>query len=173
MAKSKANFMGFFFKTLGRLIVICFALLIAMIAGSLFVGYGLASGVFPEIAASAPEGLLEEENVEFAILAVLAIGISLFASLQLAGLVLLPVTIVIAVCELMRWQSMVAYLLLGGLCALFALFSVGIMPQGNLPSQGTLIVVLATGFVSAFFYWLIAGRSAGNWLGTARTSLDQ
>jgi len=31
------------------------------------------------------------------------------------------------------------------------------------PPQQDIIITLAAGFVAGFTYWLIAGRSAGNW----------
>ena len=34
----------------------------------------------------------------------------------------------------------------------------------SMPNNGTITVSLAAGFVAAFFYWLIAGRNAGEWL---------
>ncbi|MEO0328596.1 MAG: hypothetical protein AAF217_08365 [Pseudomonadota bacterium] len=151
-------------SALGRLLVICLALLVAMLAGSLFIGFGLISGMFPELLASDGSSFFNDPDADFAILTVLTIGAGFVASIQLAGLALLPVTIAIAITELMRWQGMTVHLVLGGLCGLFTILSVFSLPTGQVPSQGTIMVSLATGFVSAFFYWLIAGRNAGNWL---------
>ncbi|MEM9331543.1 MAG: hypothetical protein AAGA53_09470 [Pseudomonadota bacterium] len=149
---------------IGRLFVIGFALLIALFAGSLFIGFGLASGMFPELMSADGNSVFGDREADRAVLASLSFVIGLMASFQLAGLALLPVTIAIAITELMKWQAMTAYLVLGGLCALFTMFSVLALPEGVLPANGTIIVSLATGFISAFFYWLIAGRTAGNWL---------
>ena len=151
-------------SALGRFIVICFALLIALVAGSMFIGYGLASGLFPELASAENGSVFNDPDTDFAILTIITIGLGLVASFQLAGLALLPVTIAIAVTEMMHWQSMTVHMVLGGICALFTLFSILALPTGQMPANGTVIVSLATGFVSAFFYWLVAGRSAGNWL---------
>lgn len=155
--------MKLFLFLLGRLVVIGFALVIALLAGSVFVGFGLASGMFPELVSTDGAGLFGEE-ADRTILAVASFVFGAIASFQLAGLALLPVTIAVAISELMRWQSMTVHLVLGGLCALFVMFSALALPAGQIPANGTVIVSLAAGFVAAFFYWLIAGRNAGEWL---------
>jgi hypothetical protein len=155
--------MKLFLFLLGRLIVIGFALVIALLAGSVFVGFGLASGMFPELVATDGRGLFGEE-ADRTILAVASLVFGAIASFQLAGLALLPVTIAVAISELMRWQSMTVHLVLGGLCALFVMFAALGLAPGDIPSNGTVIVSLAAGFVAAFFYWMIAGRNAGEWL---------
>ncbi|MEL7430824.1 MAG: hypothetical protein AAFN43_12615 [Pseudomonadota bacterium] len=155
--------MRLFLFLLGRLIVIGTALVIALLAGSVFVGFGLASGMFPELVSGDGVGLFGEET-DRTIVAIASFVFGAIASFQLAGLALLPVTIAVAISELMRWQSVTAHLILGGLCALFVMFSALSLPQGKVPSNGTVIVSLAAGFVAAFFYWLIAGRNAGEWL---------
>ena len=149
---------------IGRLFVIAFALIMALLAGSMFIGFGLASGMIPEITASTNGTQVFDAETSEAILAVASFVIGAIASYQLAGLAVLPVTIAIAISELMRWQGMTTHLLLGGLCALFVMFSALGLPEGVLPANGTVIVSLAAGFVAAFFYWLIAGRNAGEWL---------
>jgi len=149
---------------IGRLFIIAFALLIALLAGSLFIGFGLASGMFPELANSADGTSVLGLEADQTILAVASFVLGGIASFQLAGLATLPVTIAIAISELMRWQGMTVHLVLGGLCALFVMFSALALPQGELPANGTVIVSLATGFIAAFLYWLIAGRNAGEWL---------
>lgn len=149
---------------IGRLFVIGFALIIALLAGSLFIGFGLASGMFPEFAAADGSTFLNNPELERTVIAAASAVLGLMASYQLAGLAALPVTIAIAISELMRWQGMTVHLILGGLCALFVMFSLLALPAGQMPENGTVIVSLAAGFVAAFFYWLIAGRNAGEWL---------
>ncbi|MEM9279698.1 MAG: hypothetical protein AAGA76_14095 [Pseudomonadota bacterium] len=149
---------------IGRLIVICFALFIALVAGSMFIGFGLASGMFPQLVSADGGSVFGDPEADRAILATISFVFGIVASFQLAGLALLPVTIGIAVTELMKWQSMTIQLVIGGICALFTMFSVLALPAGVMPANGTVIVSLAAGFVSAFFYWLIAGRNAGEWL---------
>jgi hypothetical protein len=89
------------------------------------------------------------------------VGIGLITSVQLAALAILPVILAVAITEMMRWNGMVTHLVLGGVSALFVVFTQ--LPQATVPSEGTLIVTLAMGFVGGFFYWLIAGRGAGSW----------
>ncbi len=149
---------------IGRLIVIVFALFVAILAASFFIGFGLASGMFPELLAADGTSIFESPDAERTVLAGISIILGLIASFQLVGLALLPVTLAIAVSEMMRWRSLTSQLVLGGLCALFVMFSVLALPDGQLPENGTVIVSLASGFVAAFFYWLIAGRNAGEWL---------
>ena len=155
-------------KLLGNLIVrlisILFGLLIALLAASLFLGLGLVSGMFPELFSDGLGTLAENPRDGRSILAAITFIIGFITSLKLAGFALLPVTIAIAIAELMRWQSIIAHLLLGGLVALFAMFTHLQLPEGEMPADGTVIVTLATGFVGAFFYWLIAGRGSGKWL---------
>lgn len=79
---------------------------------------------------------------------------------------LLPASILIAIAELMRWKSATVNLVLGGVCALFTGLASFHGPTDAIPSDSTLIVLLACGFIGGFAYWLIAGRSAGLWLKT-------
>jgi hypothetical protein len=154
---------------IGRLIVIVFALFVALLAGSFFIGFGIAAGMFPELLADGT-GFLGDPEADQAIFAALSFVFGIFASFELAGLAILPVTIAIAISELMRWTGLTIQLVLGGLCALFVMFSVLSLPQGVMPGNGTVIVSLAAGFVATFFYWLIAGRNAGEWLGAETPS---
>jgi hypothetical protein len=149
---------------IGRLIVICFALFVALLAGSLFVGFGIASGMLSELLGPELRADLSQSDVGDVIIGGATFVAAFFASINLAGSTVLPVTIAVAISELMRWQSMTVHLVLGGLCALFVMFTVLSLPEGRLPANGTVIVSLAAGFVAAFFYWLIAGRNSGEWL---------
>ena len=151
-----------FVSALVRLITIFFALILALLAAGLLIGYGAASGLVPElvIEGSDPE---QSENFEYLVLTIATVGIGALASFQLAGLVGIPLLLVILATEMMRWRGMVTHLLLGGVVALFAMFTS--LPEGVAPKEGTVIVTLAAGFIAAFVYWLVAGRSAGKWMG--------
>ncbi len=155
-----------------RLIAILFGLLVAMLAVGIFLSFGIFSETFTQFFADLNWTLngdpyTGDKTDGLATGALIIIGF--FSSFYVAGLAALPTTITIAVAELMRWRSMTINLVLGGVIALFTGLSVFGAKQDGLPSDGTLVVLLATGFVGGFFYWLIAGRSAGNWLEKPKT----
>ena len=154
--------MSLILSVIWRLIVIFIALFIAIAAAGIFIGFGAISGLYPELLPSNEATVFGNPDVDFWILVVAVIGVGFWSSLKLAGLAVIPVMIAIIITEMMRWQSVIAHLLLGGAAGLFVLISQ--QSQDFTPSEGTLIVTLATSFVAAFFYWLIAGRSAGNWM---------
>ena len=146
-----------------RLIIIWFAVIIAMLAAGFFIGFGFATGMFPELMVTDTKPF-EEPETEHVILAVITFVAGLITSFSLFGSALLPVTVAVAISELMRWQSVVAHFVLGGLCGLFVMYTTIDLPPGALPADGTVIISMAAGFVGGFFYWVIAGRTAGNWL---------
>jgi hypothetical protein len=153
-----------------RVIAIFFGLFVAMLAASIFLSFGIFSDAFNAFFADLrmtingdPYAAEEMNGLGTA----LVIIIGFFSSFYVAGLAAMPITIAIAIAELMRWQSMTINLVLGGLIALITGLSVFAADHEGLPSDGTLVVLLATGFIGGFFYWLIAGRSAGKWLGTS------
>ena len=148
----------------GRLIVICFALFAALLTASLFIGFGFASGIMEGVLGSHEHLETVDADIGNLAIGIATFVIAVFTGINLAGFTILPTTIAVAVTEMMRWQSLTVQLVLGGLCALFTMFAVLALPAGELPSNGTVIVALAAGFIAAFFYWLIAGRNAGEWL---------
>ena len=152
-----------------RLIVIAFALCVALLGASMFIGFGLAMGMFPEMVSSDPNSIFNIEEESGTIFAVITFILGVIAGFQIAGLAMLPVVVAIAVSELMHWRGLVAQLVLSGLCALFVMFSALQLPQGQLPGDGTVIVSLAAGFVAGFLYWMIAGHRAGKWMGETVT----
>lgn len=147
-----------------RLIAIFLGVLVALAAASIFLSIGLFGGFFREFFT---ELNLLAEGDGSAVGSLITLGVvfaGFISSFHVIGVALLPATIAIAITELMRWQGMVTHLILGGLVGLFAGISAFSVDHDGLPSDGTLIVLLATGFVGGFFYWLIAGRGAGTWL---------
>ena len=156
------NRMNLLVSAFVRLVTIVFALFVAIFAAGLLFGFGIASGLAPEVFQVTTPDRASNEEIEYTILAVATIGFGALASFNLAGLLGIPALIAILATELMRWQGMTVQLVLGGLVALFVMFTQ--LPEGVTPREGTIIVTLAAGFIAAFFYWLIAGRSAGNWL---------
>jgi len=151
--------MSLFFSIIWRLIVICFGLLIAFFAAAMVMSYGISSGLFVEVFGVDTFEAIDETDWGYAILLIATVGIGFVTSFQLASLALLPIIVVIAATEMMRWNGMVTHLVLGGVSALFVVFTQ--LPPETTPSEGTLIVTLAMGFIGGFFYWLIAGRGAG------------
>lgn len=144
-----------------RLIVISFALFLALLAAAMILAYGISSGLFVEVFGPDTFEAIDETEWGYGVLLVAMIGIGFVTSFQLASIALLPVIVVIAITEMMRWTGIVTHLILAGISALFVVFTQ--LPPGTTPGEGTLIVTLAMGFVGGFFYWLIAGRGAGNW----------
>jgi hypothetical protein len=141
-----------------RLISIVAGLALAFLCAGIFLSIGLFSGYFAELAADLdmpPEG-----QQRFAALAVLAVG--LVSSFKIASLALSPSAVTIIAAELMAWRSLVSNLLLGGCVGLATGW---IAAGGETIGQGTVVVLLAAGFVGGFFYWLVAGRRAGAWRG--------
>jgi len=136
-----------------RFIMIVIGYMIAIFAAGMFIGFGF----FNEIMTTGP--LIEPEEEVFYGLFSLSVG---FTSVGLIGYYALGIApILIALAEMMRWQSLIANLVLGGFCA--AILSVG--GGGENASDTALLVALSAGFIGGFVYWLVAGRSAGNWLG--------
>jgi len=153
--------MALFFSIIWRLIVICFGLVAALLGAAMIMAYGISSGLFVEFfGIEAFEGI-DQTEWGYAVLLIATVGIAFATSFQLASLALLPIIVAIAASEMMRWNGMVTHLVLGGVSALFVIFTQ--LPKETVPSEGTLIVTLAMGFVGGFFYWLIAGRGAGKW----------
>jgi len=152
------------FYAFGRLIVICIAVLAGILSASLFIGYGIASGLFVEFTGLENYSEIPDPEIGSIVIGVATFVAAAFTGAQIAGLSILPVTIVIAITEMVRWRALTIHLVLGGVCALFVMFSALELPTGQLPNNGTVIVSLAAGFVATFFYWLIAGRNAGEWL---------
>lgn len=139
----------------------------------MFLSFGLAGGFF--------ENFFRELNIIFEgdlqdtgpIVTFLVLVFGFFSSFYVASLALLPAAIAIAIAELMRWQGLTINLVLGGFVALFTgITSYNVQHANGLPSEGTLIVLLAAGFIGGFFYWLIAGRSAGRWMGERKEILQ-
>lgn len=153
--------MNLLLSLIGRLIVIFFGLCVAFFAAAMIMSYGISSGLLAEFIGSENLQALDETEWGYGILLIATVGIGFATSLKLASLAILPIIIAIAVSEMMLWNGMVTHLVLGGVSALFVVFTQ--LPQGTSPSEGTLIVTLAMGFVGGFFYWLIAGRGAGSW----------
>ncbi|MGB7335549.1 MAG: hypothetical protein WBD01_07150 [Salaquimonas sp.] len=151
-----------------RLIAILLGVFVAMVAASIFLSFGMFSNMFSEFFNElnwVVNGDPYRTEDTGGLVTGLVVIVGFFTSFYVLGLAALPAAIAIATAELMRWQSMTINLVLGGFVALATGLSLFGAQHDGLPSDGTLVVLLATGFIGGFFYWLVAGRSAGKWLG--------
>lgn len=149
-----------------RLIAILFGVTFAVFAASLFISFGMFTGMFEQFFAEVEYVLDTNIGNTDPIVALLVIGAGFFSSFKIVSLAIIPIFLAIAVAEGMRWQGLTINLVMGGIVSLFAGITSMPSANGGLPSDGTLVILLSTGFIGGFFYWLIAGRQAGRWLET-------
>lgn len=152
-----------------RMFAITFGIIAAMLAASMFISFGTFGGMFEQFFLDLNyvfEGDLRDTDP---LVTWFVVIVGFISSFYVASLAILPAIITIAIAELMRWQGFTINLVLGGFVGLFTgITSFASVNEAGLPSEGTLIVLLAAGFIGGFFYWLIAGRSAGKWLGESK-----
>lgn len=139
-----------------RMIVVFFGFVLAVIAAELFLFVGLIAGYFPGILA----GTEQDALVGGAFVFLVWFPVAMYGAFS----AFLPGIIAVAIGEMMRWRGMIANMMLGGACTLFLGLSNFTNESHSLPSENTIIILLATGFVAGFVYWLIAGRGAGSWM---------
>lgn len=140
-----------------RIIMILIGFTFAVIAAGMFLSFGLVSEYFAEFFADVdPRNSVEGVSIFM---------VGIYMGLHVGAVAFIPSMIVIAIAELMRWRGLIANLLLGGLSALCV---VGVMSSAmggdQTLSENTLIILLATGFIAGFVYWIFAGRKAGAWM---------
>jgi hypothetical protein len=139
-----------FWKTVGRLILIPVAFVLAA-AASLAVALSLGL----EKITHAMHGKTELESVE-------AFGSLVFAGWDLlAGLSILPALAVVIVGEVARIKSWLYYVLGGGaaLAVMPLLANMG-QSAAEIPPSALWQVLTTAGFAGGFVYWLVAGRNA-------------
>jgi hypothetical protein len=142
-----------FWKTVGRMIVIPLALLIAA-AASIFV---LVTLGLERITGTLHQKAVGSDDMVEAMLGLLNQGVVLTT-----GLTVIPALLVVFVGEIARIRSALYYIAGGGL----ALASVPLLARfgqesGDLPTDQIVWQVFATaGFAGGFVYWLLAGRNA-------------
>lgn len=158
--------MTFLGHIIARLAVICVGIVFAILASSLFLSAGVFGGMFSEFFAEI--GMMSEGEAHDTgpLVAMLVVFTGFITSFHVASLAALPMMLAVIISEAMRWRGMTVNLVMGGAVALATGLSLFARENSGLPSDGTLVVLLAMGFVGGFFYWLIAGRSAGRWLET-------
>jgi hypothetical protein len=140
---------------LGRIIVIVFALVVAII----FAGITLAIGILlPEWQAMDSDPI---ERVTFFFAA-------FFATSYVGAVAFLPALLAIVIAEAARWRSFLYYGVGGALVGLASYYgsdisvrlenTTDVTPVGN-----ALQLAAAAGIIGGLVYWLIAGRNAGRW----------
>ncbi|MXN65108.1 translation initiation factor IF-3 [Stappia sp. GBMRC 2046] len=136
-------------KLLWQIVKIVFGYGLALAAAGLFLAWGLFQ----------PQGI-EADPARFAA----TIWTGAVSGMVIGGMAAVPAFAAIAVAEILRVKSMILNLAAGGLIA-FGLWSLGEpgVTAGEPALRPGTSVALAAGFVAGFVYWLIAGRTAGNW----------
>ena len=137
--------------------MVMFALGLSLFAAGLFIGFGVYNEL---VTVDPPVDNFEQQMLSFISVA-FGLGSTALIGLYSIGLILSAILLA----ELLRWQSLIANLVLGGGIA----FALSVLHFGNsldaLAGNNALMVSLSAGFIAGFIYWLLAGRNAGNWLG--------
>jgi hypothetical protein len=139
----------------GRILVIIFGLLIAVIVAGITLALGI---VLPEWAAMDSDPI---ERVIFFFVAFFATGLVIVYAL-------LPAALVIGILEALRMRSFIYYGVGGALVALASYYGSDISVQLENttdvpPVANALQLAAAAGILGGLAYWLIAGRNAGRW----------
>jgi hypothetical protein len=139
----------------GRILVIIFGLLIAIIVAGITLAIGI---VAPDWAGADSDPF---ERVMF-------FTVSFFATSFVGAVAILPAVIVIAISEVARMRSFIYYGVGGALVALASYYGSDISVQLEnttdvMPVANALQLAAAAGILGGLAYWLIAGRNAGRW----------
>ncbi|MGA8970288.1 MAG: hypothetical protein WB499_13820 [Pseudolabrys sp.] len=139
----------------GRIIVILFALMVAIVAAGIALAIGI---VAPDWAGADSDPF---ERVSFFI-------VSFFATSFVGAVAFLPAMVVIVIAEAARLRNFLYYGVGGALVALASYYgsdisvrlenTTDVTPVGN-----ALQLAAAAGIIGGLVYWLIAGRNAGRW----------
>jgi hypothetical protein len=140
---------------LGRIIVIFFALIVAI----MIAGIALVIGIIaPDWAGIDSDPF---ERVMFFVA-------SFFASSLVGAVAFMPALIVIVIAEAARMRSFIYYGVGGALVGLASYFGTDMTVRLEnttdvAPVNNALQLAAAAGIVGGLAYWLIAGRNAGRW----------
>jgi hypothetical protein len=139
----------------GRIIVIFFALFLAIIAAGITLAIGI---IAPDWSGVDSDPF---ERVSFFI-------VSFFATSFVGAVAMLPALVVIIIAEAARWRNFLYYGVGGALVGLASYFgsdisvrlenTTDVTPVGN-----TLQLAAAAGIIGGLVYWVVAGRNAGRW----------
>jgi hypothetical protein len=140
---------------LGRIIVIIFGLLVAILVAGITLAMGI---VLPEWAA------MDSDPIE----RVIFFFVAFFATSYVGAVGVLPAALVIAISEAARMRSLIYYGVGGALVALASYYGSDIAFQLEnttdvTPVANALQLAAAAGILGGLAYWLIAGRNAGRW----------
>ena len=139
----------------GRIIVIIFGLLVAIIVAGITLAIGIA---LPELAA------MDSDPIE----RVIFFFAAFFATALVVIFAFLPAALVVAISEVLRMRSFIYYGVGGALVALASYYGSDISVQLENttdvpPVANALQLAAAAGILGGLAYWLIAGRNAGRW----------
>ncbi len=141
-----------FFALFFRLIWIVLSFIAAVVAAGLFLAWGFFDPVFHT-----------DDPVGNAVVIIYGV----ISGSLIGGVIFFPALVIITLAELFSWRSLVLHLALGGLIGAAAFAAGSYSPaDAGLPSGWT--VAASAGFIAAFTYWLLAGRTAGHWRSTGR-----
>jgi hypothetical protein len=140
---------------LGRIIVIVFGLIVAIMAAGVTLAIGI---IAPDWAGVDADPF---ERLSFFI-------VSFFATSFVGAVAILPAAVLIVVSEAARWRSFLYYGVGGALVALASYYGSDISVRLEnttdvTPVTNALQLAAAAGIIGGLVYWLIAGRNAGRW----------
>jgi len=140
---------------LGRILVITFALLLAIVAA----GITLAAGIL------LPEWqVMDAEPIE----RVFFFFAAFFATSYVGAVAFMPALLVIVIAEAARLRNFLYYGVGGALVGLASYFGTDISVRLEnttdvTPVANALQLAAAAGIIGGLVYWLVAGRNAGRW----------
>jgi hypothetical protein len=140
---------------LGRIIVIIFALLVAMMVAGIALAIGI---VVPD------RSWLDADPLE----RVVFFTVSFFATSFIGASAFVPALLLIVVAEIMRLRRLLYYAAAGAVVGLTSYFGSNIELRLEnttdvAPVFHPLQLAAAAGIVGGLAYWLLAGRNAGRW----------
>jgi len=143
---------------LGRVIVILFAIFVAMLAAGVALALGILGPQWLPLS-----GDVIEESVAFW-------GVAMFASGVTAMIAFLPLLVAAALAEAFAVRSLLVHAVAAAAIMLLAYYSAGLgrsyeesidAPPPLVSREAELTIV--AGLVFGLVYWAIAGRNAGRW----------
>jgi hypothetical protein len=140
---------------LGRIIVIFFSLLVAMMVAGIALAIGI---VVPD------RSWLDADPLE----RVIFFTVSFFATSFIGASAFVPSLLLIIVAEVMRLRSLLYYAAAGAVVGLTSYFGSNVELRLEnttdvAPVFHPLQLAAAAGIVGGLAYWLLAGRNAGRW----------